>query len=68
MGYPEICYINSFPKYASLRFGEKAKADSIFTFENGKTVYLKNRYVDPQDGYQFTEEEQLIIKLKAVPL
>lgn len=68
MGYPEFGCLDNFSKYATLRFKEKASAESIFTFENGKTVYLKNRFINPQDGYQFTEEEQLVIKLKAVPL
>lgn len=43
-------------------------AETIFTFEDGKTVYMKNRHDAIPNGYQFTEEERLVIVLKAVPL
>ena len=68
MGYPEIASISKNAKFEDLRFTERAMADFIFAFEGGKTVYLKNRHDAPPRGRQFTEEERLIIVLKAVPL
>lgn len=67
-GFPEIGSIGKNTKFADIRFKEKAMAECIFTFEDGKTVYMKNRHSDLPRGYQFSEEERLIIKLKAVPL
>lgn len=67
-GFPEIGSISKKSKFADLRFKEKAMAESIFTFEDGKTVYMKNRHDALPNGYQFTEEERLVIVLKAVPL
>lgn len=50
-------------------FKDKANADSIFELKNGKTIYYKHRYQDPRGpGYQYTEDEQLMLRLKAVPL
>ena len=43
-------------------------AEAIFTFEDGKTVYMKNRVDAIPNGYQYSEEERLVIVLKAVPL
>lgn len=67
-GFPEIGSISKKSKFADLRFKEKAMAESIFTFENGKTVYMKNRHGNTTNGYQYTEEERLLIILKAIPL
>lgn len=67
-GFPEIGSIGKKTKFADLRFKERAMAESIFTFEDGKTIYMKNRYDSNPKGYQFTEEERLVIVLKAVPL
>lgn len=43
-------------------------ADSIFELKDGKTKYYKNRHAAPPAGYQYTEEEKIMIALKAVPL
>lgn len=51
-----------------LSFKVKAIADEIFMFEDHKTVYIKNRLVQTPYGYQYTDEERLMIILKAVPL
>lgn len=67
-GYPEIGAISKNAKFANIRFTEKAMADFIFTFEGGKTVYMKNRHDAPPNGRQYSEEERLVIVLKAVPL
>lgn len=67
-GYPEIGSIIGNPKLSSIRFTEKAMADFIFKFRDGKTVYIKNRHNAPPDGYQYTEEERLVIALRAVPI
>lgn len=40
-------------------------ASSIFKFVDGRTVYLKDR---DNEGYQFTEEERVLIVLSAVPI
>jgi hypothetical protein len=50
------------------RFITRDAADYIFTFEAGKTVYLKNRHGALSGGYQYTEDEQIIIRLKAAPI
>jgi hypothetical protein len=42
-----------------------AMCDSLFYFENGVTRYLKNRM---NDQYQYTPEEELMIRLTATPL
>jgi len=65
-GYPEIGFIVR--KYEDIRLTEKAMADFIFTFKDGKTIYMKNRYDAPPNGRQYTEEERLVIVLKASPL
>jgi hypothetical protein len=44
-----------------LRYG----ADYIFEFENGKTVYLKDRN---GTDYQYTSEEMVVLRLKSVLL
>ncbi len=68
-GYPEVgSIINKNVKFEDLKFREKAMADFIFTFEGGKTVYMKNRHDAPPNGRQYSEEERLVIVLKAVPL
>jgi hypothetical protein len=66
--FPEIGFISKHTKFADLPFKEKAVAEKIFTFEGGKTVYMKNRHDALPNGYQYSEEERLVIVLKAVPL
>lgn len=65
LGMPEIGSLCG-TKYDERKFIEKALADFIFTFKDGRTVYMKNRH--GAEGQQYTEEEMLLIKLKAVPL
>jgi hypothetical protein len=66
---PEIGSVNVNFKLSNVGFEQKAAlAESIFTFNGGKTVYMKNRHDIIPNGYQFTEEERLVIVLKAVPL
>ncbi len=67
LGLPEIGFTNGVVMQNRL-FKENASADTIFTFKDNKTVYLKNRFDPIPNGYQFSEEERLIIALKAVPL
>ena len=38
-------------------------ADTVFYFKDGMTHYIKDRN---RDGYQYTEEEKILIKLGAV--
>lgn len=66
--YPKFGVINKNSKFEDLRFKEKSLADFIFEFEGNKTVYMKNGYTSPPQGYQFTDEEKLVIVLSAVPL
>ncbi len=46
-------------------FGLMQVAEYAFSFDGDKTVYIKDRYADE---YQYTSEERLILKLKAVQL
>jgi hypothetical protein len=64
-GLPEIgCAAKApGPEY---RFMDLAEAS--FSFHGNKTFYWKNRYGEVPGGYQYTDEERLILKLKAVPL
>jgi len=48
-----------------LRYDIKASADVIFEFKDGKTVYYKNRFL-PTNEPQYSDEEQLVIRLKSV--
>lgn len=65
-GLPEIgCSMRSID---GIRFDLKGFADQIFHFDNHKTIYWKNREEPPPYGYQYSDEERLIIRLKAVTL
>lgn len=66
LGYPEVGYSNK--DFNRIGFKPKADAEAIFTFKDGKTVYMKNRFISPAASYQFTDEEKLIIALKSVLL
>ena len=57
--FPEL--ISTHRPFMSIR--HITSADCIFEFQGGKTVYFKDRYAE---NYQYSEDERLIIKLKAV--
>lgn len=67
-GFPEVNAVSGKTEFDNLGFQEKAMAETIFTFKNGKTIYLKNRFINPANGYQYSEEEMVVLKLKAVLL
>lgn len=41
-------------------------ADYIFMFENGNTVYYKIRYDSIPNGYQYSDEEKVVLALRSV--
>jgi hypothetical protein len=65
---PDIADKTGFPEIISTHRATKSishitASDSIFSFQEGKTIYYKDRYAT---DYQYTEEERLILMLKAV--
>jgi hypothetical protein len=58
-GFPEIISTHGAPRSIS----HITASDFIFSFQEGKTIYYKDRYAT---DYQYTEEERLILMLKAV--
>ncbi len=48
----------------NMRLLDKAHAEKIFLFDDGYTIYYKNR----GENYQYSQEEQVVITLQAVLL